>query len=61
MTETEFLQLVCRESGALLLLDVENVYVNSTNHNFDPFTFIDSLPSNLVKGIHVAGGQGTAA
>ena len=56
MTELEFIQFICRESGTSLLLDVENVYINSTNYNYDPYAFIDSLPPNLVKGIHVAGG-----
>jgi uncharacterized protein (UPF0276 family) len=55
-SELEFIELSCRESGAYLLLDVENLYINSRNHGYDPFGFIDALPEGIVKGIHVAGG-----
>jgi hypothetical protein len=37
------------------LLDVNNVYVNSVNHEFDPAAFIDSLPAEACKEIHLAG------
>jgi uncharacterized protein (UPF0276 family) len=56
LSELEFIELTCRESGAYLLLDVENLYINACNHGYDPFGFIDALPEGLVKGIHVAGG-----
>ena len=56
MSEAEFLSLICRETGAKILLDVENVRINSRNHGFDPRAFIDSLPAGAVKGIHPAGG-----
>src|SRR5215831_3111579 len=56
LSELEFIELCCRESGAYVLLDVENLYINSCNHGYDPFRFIDALPEGLVKGIHVAGG-----
>ena len=55
MTEWEFLaELVCR-SGCKLLLDVNNVYVNSVNHGFDPARFIDGVPADAVRQIHLAG------
>ena len=57
MSESEFLKLVCRETGAKVLLDVENIRVNSLNHEFDPYAFIDSLPRDAVMGIHTAGGS----
>ncbi len=56
MTEAEFLALICGESGAGILLDVENVYVNARNHGFDPYQFIGALPAGSVREIHVAGG-----
>jgi len=56
MSDAEFLNLICRESGAGLLLDVENVYLNATNHGFDPYAFIDALRPGLVKEVHMAGG-----
>jgi uncharacterized protein (UPF0276 family) len=56
MSELEFLKLISREAGTFLLLDLENVYLNSCNHGFDPYAFIDGLPAGLVKAVHVAGG-----
>jgi uncharacterized protein (UPF0276 family) len=56
MSDAEFLGLICRETGVGLLLDVENVYLNSSNHGFDPYQFIDSLPPGLVREMHMAGG-----
>jgi uncharacterized protein (UPF0276 family) len=56
MSELEFLTLISREAGTFLLLDLENVYLNSRNHGFDPYAFIDGLPAGLVQAVHVAGG-----
>jgi len=56
MTDAEFLNLICRETGASLLLDVENLYLNANNHGFDPNAFLDDLPAGIVKEVHVAGG-----
>jgi hypothetical protein len=54
--EAEFIGLVLRESGCGLLLDLENLYLNATNHRYEARDFIDSLAPGLVKGVHVAGG-----
>jgi uncharacterized protein (UPF0276 family) len=56
LSDAEFLELICRETGAGLLLDVENLYLNSCNHGVDPYAFLDALPAGLVKEMHVAGG-----
>jgi uncharacterized protein (UPF0276 family) len=56
LTDAEFLSLICRETGAGILLDVENLYLNARNHGFDPYAFLDNLPANAVKEVHVAGG-----
>src|SRR5262249_30154108 len=56
MSDADFLNLIGRETGAGLLLDVENVHLNATNHGFDPYAFIDALSPNLVKEVHMAGG-----
>jgi uncharacterized protein (UPF0276 family) len=56
MSDAEFLNLVCRETGCGLLLDVENVYLNARNHGFDPRAFLNDLAPGLVHEIHVAGG-----
>lgn len=57
MSELSFLQEVLGRSDARLLLDVNNVYVNSQNHGFDPRDFIAGLPLERVSEIHVAGHQ----
>jgi uncharacterized protein len=56
MTDVEFLNLICRETGAGLLLDVENLFLNAHNHEFDPVEFLNDLPAGIVKEVHVAGG-----
>lgn len=56
LSDAEFLNLICRETGAGLLLDVENLYLNSCNHGLDPRAFLDTLPAGLVQEIHMAGG-----
>ncbi len=55
MSEATFLSRIARESGCGLLLDVNNVYVNSVNHGFDPERFILDLPLDHVRQIHLAG------
>ena len=56
LSDAEFLDLICRESGAGLLLDVENLYLNANNHGFDPYEFLDALPAGIVQEVHMAGG-----
>ena len=53
--EAEFLSEILERSQGFLLLDVNNVYVNSLNHGFDPYAFIAELPLERVIEIHVAG------
>jgi uncharacterized protein (UPF0276 family) len=55
MTEWEFLKEVSEKSDCGLLLDVNNVYVSSVNHSFDPMTYIKGIPSERVAQIHLAG------
>jgi uncharacterized protein (UPF0276 family) len=56
LSDAEFLSVICEETGAGILLDVENLYLNGQNHGFDPCAFLDGLPANAVKEVHVAGG-----
>lgn len=56
MTDAEFFNLLFRETGAGMLLDVENLFVNSHNHGVDPRAFLDELPEGVVTGVHAAGG-----
>ena len=55
MHEWEFIADMVRSSGCELLLDVNNVYVSSVNHQFDPHTFINAMPAASVRQIHLAG------
>src|SRR3546814_9995960 len=55
LSEWQFLAAIVAESGCGVLLDVNNVYVNSHNHGFDPRTFLDGLPLGSVQQIHLAG------
>jgi uncharacterized protein len=55
MSEWQFIAELLARADCELLLDVNNVYVSSRNHGFDPRTFIDALPSARVRQIHLAG------
>ncbi len=55
MDEATFLLNVLEGADAKLLLDVNNVFVNSQNHDFDPRAYIDRIPVERVVQIHVAG------
>lgn len=53
--ELDFLLEVLERADACLLLDVNNVFVNSRNHGFDPYGFLDRIPVERVVQLHVAG------
>jgi uncharacterized protein (UPF0276 family) len=55
MSEAEFISAIVNESGCNMLLDVNNVYVNSFNHQYDPKEFLSQLPLDKVAYIHMAG------
>ncbi|GFD89798.1 UPF0276 protein [Tenacibaculum sp. KUL152] len=55
MTELDFTNAVIQESECLMLLDVNNVYVNSINHKYDAHRFIEGLPTNKIVYGHIAG------
>ncbi len=55
LTEWEFINRMAEEADCGLLLDVNNVYVSSVNHDFDPETFIRSVPHQRVVQFHLAG------
>ena len=55
MSEIEFIKAVLEEADCLLHLDVNNIYVNSVNHNFDPVAFLHALPGERITYIHTAG------
>lgn len=55
MTEWEFLAEVVERAGVDILLDVNNIYVSSINHGFDPRTYVDFIPAERVRQMHIAG------
>jgi len=55
MSEWAFVRAVVEEADCDLLLDVNNVYVNAINLSFDPLTYIEAMPAERIKEIHLAG------
>jgi len=55
MDEIKFINAVLEEADCDLLLDVNNIYVNSVNHRYDPFEFLQALPGERIAYCHVAG------
>jgi uncharacterized protein (UPF0276 family) len=55
MTEQEFISRMAQEADCGLLLDVNNVYVSSRNHDFDPFDYVRSIPHERIVQFHIAG------
>ncbi len=56
LSEVDFLTEILDRTGALLLLDVANVYANARNRGEDPAKLLDALPADRVGYLHVAGG-----
>jgi uncharacterized protein len=57
MTEPEFLNRLCHETGCGLLLDIHNVYANARNHGFDAREFVSRLDPSIIVELHIAGGD----
>jgi uncharacterized protein (UPF0276 family) len=55
MREWEFLARLAEEADCAILLDVNNIYVSSRNHGFDPQVYLDAIPPDRVVQLHVAG------
>ncbi|MZR61559.1 DUF692 domain-containing protein [Alcanivorax sp. DP30] len=55
MSEIDFVNAVVKEADCELLLDVNNAYVNSINHGYDPYEFISALPGERICYVHIAG------
>lgn len=55
MTEWEFLRAVCERADCEILLDVNNIYVSSVNHEFDPREYLAAVPAARVRQFHLAG------
>ena len=55
MSEWEFIAAIARRTGCELLLDVNNVFVSASNHGFDAQAFLDGIPAERVRQVHLAG------
>ena len=55
MGEAEFITQVVTDAGCGLLLDLTNLFINSQNHRYDPYAFLDALPLSRVIQVHLAG------
>ena len=53
--EVDFLVSLCERTSAKILLDVNNVFVACSNHGWDPIKYINTIPKDYVKELHVAG------
>ncbi len=55
LTEWAFLKEICERADCFILLDVNNVYVSSVNHEFNPIEYVTAIPPERVYQIHLAG------
>jgi uncharacterized protein (UPF0276 family) len=55
MNEWEFLREVAQRADCAILLDINNIYVSSVNHGFDPLTYLHAIPKSRVRQFHLAG------
>jgi hypothetical protein len=55
MSEIDFIKAVLDEADCDFLIDINNIYVNSVNHGYDPETFLKALPSERIVYAHIAG------
>lgn len=55
LTELQFIRAVIERADCDLLLDVNNIWVNSINHRYDPVDFLHGLPGERIRYVHVAG------
>lgn len=55
LSEIDFINAVIAEADCALHLDVNNIYVNSINHHYDPVAFLKALPGDRVMYVHIAG------
>lgn len=55
LSEWEFLSAVAERADCLILLDINNIYVSSFNHEFDPLDYLAGIPPDRVQQFHLAG------
>lgn len=57
MSEVEFINRVAEYTDCWFLLDVANLFINASNHNYDPIQYLKDLPGERIQHIHIAGGH----
>jgi uncharacterized protein (UPF0276 family) len=55
MSEWEFLSQIAERADCLILLDINNIYVSSQNHDFDPLDYLEGVPRDRIQQFHLAG------
>lgn len=55
VTEWEFLTAIAEQADCFILLDINNIYVSSVNHHFDPLDYLNAMPIQRVRQFHLAG------
>ncbi|WP_342220615.1 DUF692 domain-containing protein [Rickettsiella endosymbiont of Miltochrista miniata] len=55
ITEWEFLTAIAEQADCFILLDINNIYVSSVNHHFDPLDYLNAIPVHRVRQFHLAG------
>ncbi|WP_053332621.1 DUF692 domain-containing protein [Candidatus Jidaibacter acanthamoebae] len=55
ISEPEFFMRMVERTGCSLLLNLNNIYANSINHNFNPKNYVDIISDNIIKEIHISG------
>ncbi len=57
LSEPEFISYILEKADCGMLLDINNLYINSVNHQYDPHKFLEQIPKDRVVEIHMAGGS----
>ena len=57
MSEMEWTRKILDAADCPLLLDLHNLYANSVNFAFDPYAYIDAMPAERIRAVHIAGGR----
>jgi uncharacterized protein (UPF0276 family) len=55
LSEWDFLREVAERADCLILLDINNIYVSAFNHDFDPYAYLEAMPAERIRQIHLAG------
>ncbi len=55
LTEWDFLAQLAEQADCKLLVDINNIYVNATNHGFDAKVYLDAIPADRIAQYHLAG------